>query len=269
MINKIFISSLLFSCLFIGACKKDAADPSFTDTPIIESYLNVGSPAAVKVSKLISFDPNAQYSNDNVEALNINIICNNNTYTLNSIGGGNYADSSLIINDTTQYSLQFNYNGKAVTATTKALSKPSGYTQSVANINMTQIPIGGSSFGTILPDPIILNWNNPDHSYYIIIVENTEINPELINLNESGEPNRIFRNEPTQDITYQLNARQFHYFGMHKITLYHIQSDYADLYKNNGTSSQNLTVPSTNIYNGLGIFTAMNSTILYVNVHKL
>ena len=121
MKNKILLIILLFSGLFISSCKKEVTDPSFVDTPVIESYLNVGSPATVKISKLIAFDPNAQYSSDNVDALNIKISCNDSTYILKSVGGGNYADSSLIINDTTQYSLQFNYNSKSVTGTTRAL----------------------------------------------------------------------------------------------------------------------------------------------------
>lgn len=270
MKNKILLIALLFSSLFISSCKKEISEPSFVDTPIIQSFLTVGSPATVNVSKLTAFDPNAQYSNDNVAALNIKITFGDSVHTLNSIGGGNYVDSSLIINDSTQYSLQFNYNSKPVTATTKALSKPTGYTQSVTDINMTQIPVGGSSFGITLPDNIIFNWTNNDHSYYIMVVQNIEINPELINLNEStADQNRLFRNEPIQDITTQLRPRQFHYYGMHKIILYHILSDYADLYKSDGTSSQNLTTPSTNIFNGLGIFTAMNSATLYINVHKI
>jgi hypothetical protein len=264
---------LFFICFFINACKKQEAAPVYNDQPVIESYLQVGSPARVKVGKLVPFDStDAQYSQDNMNALNVKIICNNIIHPLHSIGGGVYIDSSLIINDSSHYLLQFDYNGKVVSAITHALSKPQGYTQSAANISITQIALGasgfGSGFGSTQPDPIILNWSNPDHTYYIVLVQNIETNPELINLNNANEPIRIFRSEPTQDIISQINARQFRYYGMHKIILYHVLPDYADLYKNNSTSSQNLTVPTTSINNGLGIFTAINSTTLYVNVHK-
>ena len=262
---------LFFLCLYFSSCKKEESAPSFVDMPIVESYLHVGAAAVVKVSKLIPYDPNAAYSQDNMNALNINIICNGIPHPLYSTGGGNYVDSSLIINDSTDYLLQFNYNGKVVSGTTKALAKPQNYAESAADIYMAQIPLGVSGYGnssSVPPPPIIFNWSNPEHSYYIMFVENIETNPILINLNDAGEPIRVFRNEPTQDITSQINSRQFKYFGIHKITLYHVLPDYADLFKNNGTSSQSLTTPTSAIKNGLGIFTAINSAVLYVNVHK-
>jgi hypothetical protein len=42
--------------------------------------------------------------------------------------------------------------------------------------------------------------------------------------------------------------------------------DYASLYSENSTSSQNLTNPSTSIVNGYGIFTGLNADTLYLNV---
>ncbi len=273
MKNKIQFISLFAFLLFIAACKKDITQPSFVDIPVIQSFLQVGSPALVTISKQIAFNPNASYASDNVNTLNVSISANGITYILTPLGGGNYVDSSLIISDTLQYSLQFNYNGKSVTATTKALSKPTGFAQSATDISIAQVAVGSSSSSTYssypLPPAITFNWTNADHSYYIVVVENTETNPAAINLNNTDEPARLFRGSPTQDDNYQLNPREFQYFGMHKITLYHILPDYADLYISNGTSSQNLATPQTNINNGLGIFTAMNSVVLYVNVHKL
>jgi hypothetical protein len=270
MKNSIQIFLLFGLCLYFYACKKVETNPSFIDVPIVQSYLKVDSSITVNVSKLIPFDPNAVYSTDNMNALNINIICNNISHLLNSIGGGNYVNTSLIINDSTNYLLQFNYNGKTISAATKALSRPKNYTQSATEISIAQIAIGASGFGsgTMPPAPITLTWSNPEHSYYILVVQNMESNPVLINLNDTTTT-RVFRNQPTQDISSQINSRQFSHYGMHKISLYHVLPDYADLFKNNSTSSQSLTTPTTAINNGLGIFTAINTATLYVNVRKL
>lgn len=269
---KNLIKILLFFLYIIvfSACKKDAANPNFNDVPEVQSYLKVDSTAKVNVSKQIPFDPNAVYSSDNMNALNVTITCNNVSYPLTSTGGGNYVNTSFIINDTTFYFLQFNYNGKVVSATTKALSRPQNYTQSATQISIAQIAVGASSYGygTTQPAPILLNWSNPEHSYYIVVVQNIETNPVLINLNDTTTT-RVFRNQPTQDISSQINSRQFTHYGMHKITLYHVLPAYADLYQSNSTSSQNLTTPTTNITNGLGIFTAINSAVLFVDVLKL
>ncbi len=273
MKNTFAFLSLIISFVFITSCKKDITQPGFSDIPVIQSFLQVGSPASVNISKQIAFDPNAIYSSDNVNTLNITISTNGTSYTLTPMGNGNYVDSSLIITDTLQYSLQFNYNGKFVTATTKALSKPVGFAQSATVVSIAQVAVGSSSSSTYssspLPAPIVFSWTNNDNSYYIVSVENTTQNPALIDLNNANEPARLFRSSPTQDNNFQLNPRQFQYYGMHKVTLYHILPGYADLYISNGTSSQNLATPQTNITNGYGIFTAMNSVVLYVNVLKL
>jgi len=63
-----------------------------------------------------------------------------------------------------------------------------------------------------------------------------------------------------------INAMEFEYFGTHRIIIYHVLPDYADLYEQNSTSSQNLENPSTSISNGYGIFTGLNSDTLYLEV---
>jgi hypothetical protein len=52
------------------------------------------------------------------------------------------------------------------------------------------------------------------------------------------------------------------------LILYHLNADYAALYNDTGNSSQNLTNPTTNIENGLGIFTGINADTLLLNVIK-
>jgi hypothetical protein len=65
-----------------------------------------------------------------------------------------------------------------------------------------------------------------------------------------------------------LRPQEFQYFGKHRLILYHVLPDYASLYSENSTSSQNLTNPSTSIMNGYGIFTGLNSDTLYFTVNE-
>lgn len=58
----------------------------------------------------------------------------------------------------------------------------------------------------------------------------------------------------------------FSYYGTHQIILFKLNSEYAALYENSGTTSQSLTVPPTSIVNGYGIFTGINSDTLYIEV---
>ena len=182
-----------------------------------------------------------------------------------------YTDSSLVIAKIGTYALRFNYNGKPVTSSTSIPSKPIGYTQSVDTMTIAQKTGtigsggGGSGGGAYRPNPVQLNWTNTDASYYVVVVENIEVNPIAIDLTTDGTP-RIFRNQPTQGNQYQIQSRSFHYYGMHRLILFHLNPDYAALYNNNGTNSQTLTNPQTNLTNGLGIFTGLSTDTLMMKI---
>jgi len=61
---------------------------------------------------------------------------------------------------------------------------------------------------------------------------------------------------------------EFKYYGRHYLILYKINPEYAALYESTGNSSQNLRTPNSNIKNAQGIFTAVNSDTLLLNVKK-
>jgi hypothetical protein len=259
----------MLGVVFVTACKKEAANPEFIDKPVIESYLRSGDTARLNVSRLVSYSADAQYSSDNLDALQIFISTNNTSYQMQPKGNGNYIASNPLLKITagSTYNVSFTYNGKSVSATTVVPPKPTGYAESVSSISLPQITTTSGGFGGTQPTPITLTWTNNDGSYYLVVVENIEINPVLINTTETG-PSRSFRNSPIQTNTFQIRSRQFHYFGWHRIILYHLNPDYANLYGNSSNNSNNLTNTETGITNGTGIFTGINADTLMLNVIK-
>jgi hypothetical protein len=165
------------------------------------------------------------------------------------------------------YTLSFTFNSKKVQAYTYIPVKPSGVSQSTNTIYIQKRDSTTHFSPGSLPDPVTIAWNNPDQSYYLLLVENTETNPEPINGNSTAPP-RVFRKSPTNSSNGQIRAFDFHYFGMTRVILYHVLPDYASLYDQSSSSSQNLTNPSTSITNGYGIFTGLNSDTLWINVIK-
>ncbi|MBK6828196.1 MAG: hypothetical protein IPG86_15690 [Chitinophagaceae bacterium] len=92
-----------------------------------------------------------------------------------------------------------------------------------------------------------------------------ETNPTLINSTGQGRP--VFRTEPSQTTTQDLSFQQFTYYGNYRVVLYRIWPEYAALYEDNGANSTNLAEPPTNVVNGRGIFTGINTAdTLYVRV---
>ncbi|MBX3256995.1 MAG: hypothetical protein KF862_22855 [Chitinophagaceae bacterium] len=267
----VFLTVLILN---ISCSEKNNAE--FTDSPIIESYLNRGDYFNVKITRQLPFSSGVSYSADDIDNLTVQVTLNNAVHTLEPLGNGQYVDSSLIVSENDAYNLSFPFNSKNVAAYTYIPSKPADVTQSAAEITVESIssssgfPSGFPSGGGTMPDPVKITWNNPDNSYYMVVVENVESSPEAIrDFGGANRPSNFFRKQPTNGASEQINSMEFEYYGRHRIIIYHVLPDYASLYEeNNNTSSQNLTNPSTSITNGYGIFTGLNADTLWLEVKK-
>ena len=139
---------------------------------------------------------------------------------LTPLGDGIYIDSSLIVAENAEYTLSFLFNSQVVSAYTYIPSKPRNFKQSVTSIYVTRIdstsgfPTGGFS----MPDPVELTWDNPDHDYYLAIVENVETTLDPIrDFGDNDPPSNIFRKSPTTAAATEIRSQEFQYFGTHRI----------------------------------------------------
>ena len=267
----LFLFFVMFFTIF--SCKKEE-NSEFTDLPIIESYLSYGDYPTVTITRQIPFSTDVTYSTDDINNLIIQLEYNNELHVLTPLGNGLYIDSTTIVEVGQTYNLSFQFNSKKVSAYTYVPSKPSNLTQSETEMYITKmnatsgVPTSPPTSMT-MPDPIKINWDNPDGSYYLILVENMEKTLEPIrDFGDKTPPGNIFKKSPTNLATTEVRAMDFQYFGKHRVILYHVLPDYATLYNQTNNSSQNLTNPSTSIVNGYGIFTGLNSDTLYIEVKE-
>lgn len=267
MKKHLLFTVLVLSLLTQTACEKSEVS-EYTDSPIIEAYLEPGDYLAVKISRQIPFSDNVTYSEDDINQLALTVTFDGETHVLTPLGNGLYIDSSIVVTEGMNYNLSFQFNQKQVSAYTYIPSKPLNMTQSATTIAIEKVDEdSGPPMQTTQPDPIQINWTNSDGSYYLILVENIETELEPIrDFGDDAPPGNRFRKSPTNLGVEEIRAMEFQYYGTHRIILYHVLPDYATLYDENSTSSQNLSNPSTSIVNGYGIFTGLNSDTLYVEV---
>lgn len=269
MFRSIYAIILLAILALATSCQKEE-NSEFNDTPIIESYLKPGDYLNVIIRRQIPFSSNVSYSADDINYLAVQVTLNDTSYTLQPIGNGQYIDSSLIVSEGDNYTLSFQFNSKNVSAYTYIPSKPINVSQSVTQISLEKIDSASvPSFGGSMPDPVEITWDNPDNSYYLIVVENIE--NTLVPIRDFGDndpPSNFFRKQPTNASSDQIRTMEFQYFGTHRIIIYHVLPDYASLYDQNSTSSQNLTNPSSSITNGYGIFTGFDADTLWLEVKE-
>ncbi len=263
----LFLTFLCLTLLSQVSCEKSEVS-EFDDTPIIEGYPRPGEYLTVKISRQIPFSGSVQYSNDDINNLTLTVTYSGGTHVLTPLGNGVYIDSSIIAMEGENYSISFEFNSKLVTAYTYIPSKPQNMTQSATEIAIEKVDsASGPPSQTSMPDPIEINWTNTDGSYYLILVENIESDLEPIrDFGDEDPPGNAFRKSPTNLGVEEIQAMEFQYYGTHRIVLYHVLPDYATLYDENSSSSQNLSNPSTSITNGYGIFTGLNADTLYVEV---
>jgi hypothetical protein len=269
----IFVSLLIMplAIVALSACEKDANFIQGGAKPIVEAYLVAGKPITLSVKKEIAYTEDTSNTEQPINGLAIKVTGDNKTYTLTSVGAGVYkSDSTVKLKTGITYQLSFDYNGKAITASTIIPTKPVGFATDLTSIARTKVVItstsgGGGGFGDV-PVDVNLSWSNANNDYHFVVVDNLEPTPVLIvtlpTTANFSELTRRFRSQPVQGVTTQLRSQQFQYFGKHNLVLLKVNPDYAALYNTTGTTSQNISTPPTTIENGLGIFTGVNADTL-------
>ena len=69
-----------------------------------------------------------------------------------------------------------------------------------------------------------------------------------------------FISAPGSSNEYQVNRFMITHYGDHLVRVYHVNQEYADLYISRQQDSRDLNEPLSNIDNGLGVFSAFNSS---------
>lgn len=271
--KNIYIFIIIPSFLF-QSCTEEIDETPYINTVVVAGYLYAGeSVNNIKVTSLVPFNADSTevfYIND----AEIDIIHNDNSYRLVlSPGDSGYyhypeEDLEIIAGDT--YEFQMEYYGEIINAFTTVPEKPEGLQITTEEIFVEPIYEFYDLRNRDIGD-VDVSWNNDNGEYYYILVDNIESDPVNIDINGIlegfiGGRNFSFITQPTQFDIYRLRGMSLQQYGTHRVKLYRINQEYADLYETAEQDSRDLNEPLNNINNGLGIFTSFNSENLYFEV---
>lgn len=266
----IFILSILF---VLSACEEETALPVI-DELTVEAFLYAGETLdTITFGKVIPFDTLEATEAPN-DLLPIVRTGDGENYELFYLGeNGKYGNPDLFLEVGESYALEVNYNGQTITAETSIPDAPKEVTLTDNSVEMTQINDFTDIFNQEPPDPIQVDWNNDDGGWYFVQVQNIEEDPEPINqlfIDEDIDFERpTFVTEPTSDPFYLINVfRDITHFGTYEVTVFRVNAEYVALYEDNTESSGSLNEIRTNVQNGFGIFTGVNSTSILFEVRK-
>lgn len=252
---------LLVSCEVIP-------DTEFTDRPVVCCYLSAGEIPSLTVSKLIPFQSDAPFSDEDVEKLDITItdLTTETEYSLKSIGGGVYSNDALIVEIGHNYRLSFKYDNVPVTAETTVPTLPENVSFSSTSIEvMSFMPRTESKAPQ---DGIEISWTNDDNEYYIVEGITTSTN-SIRDVDEDDEmPSQSFKLNYTQGSSTSLSSSDFNYFGTYQVSVIHINPEYAVMSQGGSTSSATLVDVKGNIDGGYGIFTGISTVTKSIKVSQ-
>ncbi|MFA6277375.1 MAG: DUF4249 family protein [Pedobacter sp.] len=256
----------LFIILFISivycfsSCQKDDSVADY-NRPVVEAYLIPGTAVQVKVYYQKYLEDTISYGFP-ITGLELKVSDGTNTISLTETKPGvyTYADVNFI-KDNKSYSLNFTYLDKVISAHTTIPTKPINFKASSTQQKVPTITFGSTPTTFV---PVTYSWANTKSDYFLMSFENVEAYPSSISRNTR------LKNEVLvgQVSTYNTEAMNFNYAGNHKVLLFHINQEYNDALKSTGGNSLNLTNPSTNVTNGLGIFTGLRADTLDLFVYQ-
>jgi hypothetical protein len=179
-----------------------------------------------------------------------------------------YSGNDLVINTGDDFRIEVDANGQHVTAETIVPPKPEQLLLSAQTLHFQtdtiQARFGGVRTVINGLDTGMVTWSNTNGDYFFVVIESTDPNRQL--MRPDSLFTRRFISQPTSQASYRVNPNSILYTGQHVLRLYHVNKEYADLYRSRVQDSRTLNEPLTNVQNGLGIFSAFASDSVYFNV---
>ncbi|TSJ43390.1 DUF4249 family protein [Mucilaginibacter corticis] len=256
------ILPVFIAIAMLTACTKENTDNKTTSLPVIQSYLVPGQPISVKLSTQKALTDTATYGSP-ITGISLYLSDGSQKVQLTESTPGTYtyADQSFLVTGKT-YSLQFTYQGNAVSASTVMPAKPVNFSSQYTGVTVTTGG-GPGAASTVLNT---FAWSNPDSLNHVLVFK--AINATYAINSFGGTRPANSQTNTNRGSTYNVTENSFSYRGTYQIILFSVNQEYINLLNNNArTSSQNLTQIPTNIVNGFGIFTAMQADTLAFTVY--
>jgi hypothetical protein len=174
-----------------------------------------------------------------------------------------YPGDDLKVETGDDFTIEINYHEQYITANTQVPEAPE---ELIISDEILYIPdfynMGYFDRSLLDSAAVEVTWKNEDGSLFFIVLDNIEENPMEIESGFPSFPNR-FISQPINRDSFRINFRLVTHYGRHRIKLYRINQEYADLYETREQDSRDLNEPLTNIKNGLGVFSAFNCDSIF------
>jgi len=259
IITNLFPAVGVVAVLFMSSCKKADSDLSYTQYPVVESYLIPGQDVKVNVYYQKGLTDTSTYGQP-VTGLDITVSDGTRTVALMETGNGVYsANNAAFVKSSGTYTLNFNYKGSTVSGSTAMPGKPGPLNSSLQTISVADYGPGTTPEDQ---ENITLSWDNPGNYNHLVFLKFLETSKVSVSSFFRGDTTSSRELDAAKASSLELPAMTFRYLGRYRVVLARVNPEYLDMLQGSGMSSQNLTNPPSNLKNAFGIFTAMQTDTL-------
>ena len=275
------ISSCGLIMLAVAACD-DPVDPFEADLVVVEAFLFAGEPVRdVRLTATVSLggDPALAPTIDDAD---VTLFKDGVAYVLASVGDSGryeYTGIDLVVAEGDEFRIEVAYFGRVAVGETIVPAPPVNVAVDGDTLFAPVINFGGGGGGgggrggggggiNTADAQLGVTWNNVSELLHFVVVEGLEDGTEAIFPEQLLERLSRFRlvTRPTTDTFFAINLLLLRDLGQHQVRVYRVNQEYSELYENRTQDSRDLNEPPSNMTNGLGIFSAFNSTIALFEV---
>lgn len=181
----------------------------------------------------------------------------------------------LTVEEGDEFTLEVIYYGKVAIATTVVPAPPAGVEITPENLSVSAASYPGtgefSPGGFMAEDPntaLTVSWEDDGNSMYYVTLENKFLLAEPIVPDYPFHYTPKFASAPFTGGNFSIGWINITHYGEYRLQVYKLNREYLEMYLSQSQDSRDLNEPLTNVDNGLGIFTALNSATVYFQVEK-
>lgn len=272
-----YISAIaLLSALIIMGCSEDTPFVPESDLVVIRAYLYANEPVIeIQITSTIGLGSEDSIAPP-INYAEVTLIKAGIRYSLQPTpereGYYHYPGTDLSIETGDEFKIEVSYFGKLATAQTVVPPLPVGVSIYPEELVVRSFSFDGGGWGfrrQFFEDDttaLKVTWLNEDGSTFYVTLDNLEPDPQSITTGlPFARPGRII-SVPIMGDEYRITRINVTHLGLHRVKVYRVNQEYADLYRSRNQDSRDLNEPLTNIANGLGVFTAFNSDSVFFRV---
>ena len=263
------VLTLVGGLLAQGCADSDPVSPD-SDLLVVRAFLFAGEPVAdIRITTtvaLLSEDTLGVPVSDATVWLERADVRFDLIATPGEAGVYHYPGSDLVIASGELFELGISRDSENISATTVVPFPPVGFEVSSDVMDVVDLTAGFGGFRGRGGGPgplfggLVVRWTNPERDLFYVAVDNLEADPVQIPAPEFIGQARRFVSVPTPADSTTVSQLSLTHLGEHRIRLYRVNQEYADLYEGRVQDSRDLNEPASNIVGGLGVFSAFASS---------